>query len=152
MPTFTRTRGHIPWNKIDTWLRGFRSIWIATTRPDGQPHAVPVWYLWDGEKLYFAAAPNSQKVRNLARQPAIVVHAGDGDDAIILEGTAEIVNDPREWAQANAAYMEKYVDPHSGAQATIAETDALYRVTVRRIMAWEYGVVGTRTDWGAETG
>lgn len=132
---------------MDTWLKGFRSIWVSTTRPDGRPHSVPVWYLWDGEHIYFAASKSTQKARNLAKQPAIVVHAGDGDDSIILEGTVKIVTDAGEWDRINRAYMEKYVDPHSGAKATLVETDNLYRVDVQRIMCWEYGVVATRTDW-----
>jgi hypothetical protein len=44
--------------------------------------------------------------------------------------------------------MEKYVDPGSGARATIApDTDVLYRVNVTHLMAWEYGTVAHRTDW-----
>lgn len=147
MSTFRRARGFIPWNKVDTWLKGFRSIWVSTTRPDTLPHSTPVWYLWDEEHIYFASNKRTQKARNLAKQPEIVVHAGDGDDAIILEGVAEIVTDRNEWMQVNNAYMEKYVDPHSGAKATIPETDNLYRVDVKRIMCWEYGVIATRTDW-----
>lgn len=151
MTLFTHTRGFIPWNKVDVWLRGYRSIWVSTTRPDGRPHAAPVWYLWDGEHIYFASNKKSQKAKNLARQPQIVVHAGDGDDVIILEGVTEIVTEAKEWEQVNQAYMEKYVDPHSGAKAHIEDTDNLYRVDVRRIMSWEYGVVGARTDWVNET-
>jgi general stress protein 26 len=103
MSPFTRMRGFIPWNKVDTWLRGFRSIWVGTTRPNGRPHSVPVWYLWDGEHIYFTSGKSTQKARNLAKQSEIVVHAGDGDDAIILEGTAVIVTDPEEWTQVNNA-------------------------------------------------
>ena len=143
-----RTRGFIPWSKIDNWLRAFRSIWLSTTRPDGRPHAVPVWYTWDGRRLYFISARNLQKARNLARQPWIVVHAGAGDDVIILEGPVEIVADHAELDRVDAAYRGKYVDPGSGAQATIFEPDVdLYRVNVKRIMAWEYGTVANRTDW-----
>ena len=140
-------RGFIPWNEADTWLRGFRSIWVSTTRPDGRPHSIPVWYLWDGEHICFTSSKSTQKARNLAKQSEVVVHAGDGDDAIILEGKAVIVTDPEEWTQVKNAYMEKYVDPYGGAEATIVETDNLYCVDVRRIMCWEYGVVATRTDW-----
>jgi hypothetical protein len=40
------------------------------------------------------------------------------------------------------------VDPGSGAQATIFEPEAdLYRVDVKRVMAWEYATVANRTDW-----
>ena len=143
-----RTRGFIPWNKIDNWLHAFRSIWVSTTRPDGRPHAVPVWYVWDGRYRYFISARHLQKSKNLARQSWIVVHAGDGDDVIILEGPVEIVSDRAELERADAAYRAKYVDPGSGAQATIFEPEAdLYRVNIKRIMAWEYGTVANRTDW-----
>jgi PPOX class probable F420-dependent enzyme len=140
--------GFIPWRKIDLPLRSQRSIWISTTKPDGRPHAVPVWYYWDGTSIYFTTPRSSQKARNLAQQPWVVVHAGDGDDVIILEGSVEIVTNRDELEQVNQAYMEKYVDPHSGAQATIFNAaDDLYRVHVRRVITWEYGVVATRTDW-----
>lgn len=70
---------------------------------------------------------------------------------IILEGTAEIVTDRAELERVEAAYRAKYVDPGSGAQATIFEPEAdLYRVDVKRVMAWEYGTVANRTDWTFE--
>ncbi|MEM7134529.1 MAG: pyridoxamine 5'-phosphate oxidase family protein [Chloroflexota bacterium] len=147
MSHFTKVSGFIPWNKVDIWLQGFRSIWVSTTRPDGRPHSVPVWYIWDGKCVYFTTPKESQKAKNLSEQSAIVVHAGDGDDVIILEGIAEVVNDKQLWEQVNEMYMSKYVDPHSGAQATLSESDNLYQVKVTRIMCWEYGVVATRTDW-----
>ncbi|HEY3473503.1 MAG TPA: pyridoxamine 5'-phosphate oxidase family protein [Anaerolineales bacterium] len=143
-----RTRGFIPWSKIENWLKAFRSIWLSTTRPDGRPHAVPVWYIWDGMGLYFISGRSLQKSRNLARQPWIVVHAGDGDDVIILEGPAQIVTDREELERIDAAYRAKYVDPGTGALATIFEPEVdLYRVNVKRVMAWEYATVSNRTDW-----
>jgi len=143
-----RTRGFIPWSKVDHFLLAFRSIWVSTTRPDGRPHAVPVWYIWDGRNLYFISERSLQKSRNLVRQPWIVVHAGDGDDVIILEGPVEIVTDRAELEKVDAVYRAKYVDPGSGAQATIFEPQVdLYRVNVNHVMAWEYGTVANRTDW-----
>ena len=140
--------GYIPWSKVDLPLRTFRSIWISTTRPDGRPHCVPLWFVWDGKSVYFITGRDTQKARNLAHQPWTIVHAGDGDDAIILEGVAEIVRDQEELERVDAAYMEKYVDPHSGAKASIFnEYDDLYRVNIKHVMTWEYGVIGTRTDW-----
>ena len=150
MSKLVHLKGFIPWNKVDIWLQGFRSIWVSTTRPAGRPHAMPVWFWWDGEHIYFNSAKTSQKAKNLAKQPAIVVHAGDGDDVIILEGDAAIVTDAQEWQRVNDAYMTKYVDPHSGARASLSENDNLYRVDVKRVMCWEYGVEPTRTDWVAE--
>lgn len=146
-----RTRGHIPSSKIENWLRASRSIWVSTTRPDGRPHAVPVWFIWDDRKVYFISARSLQKSKNLVHEPWTVVHLGDGDDVVILQGPAVIVTEREEQERIDAAYRAKYVDPGSGAQATIFEPDAdLYRVDVKNIMAWEYGTVANRTDWKFE--
>jgi PPOX class probable F420-dependent enzyme len=140
--------GHIPWRVIDLTLLATRSIWISTTRPDRRPHAMPVWFWWDGRDVHFITRRSTQKARNLGHEPWVIVHAGDGDDAVILEGRAEIVTDPKELVRIDAGYREKYVDPGSGATATIFnEGDDCYRVRVEHVMAWLYGTIGTRTDW-----
>ena len=140
--------GHIPWRVVDLTLAATRSIWIATTRPDGRPHAMPVWFTWDGHDVCFITQRSTQKGRNLGRESWVVVHAGDGDDAIILEGRAEMVVDRADLERIDASYREKYVDPGSGATATIFnEGDDCYRVRVQHVMVWLYGNIGTRTDW-----
>jgi hypothetical protein len=53
-----------------------------------------------------------------------------------------------ELERVDLLYRAKYVDPGSGAKATIFEPDVdLYRVTVKHVMVWEYGTVANRTDW-----
>jgi PPOX class probable F420-dependent enzyme len=143
-----RTRGYIPWSSVDARLRALREIWVATASPGGRPDAAPVWFVWDGEAVYFTTKADSRKGRNLARQAEVVLHNGDGADPIILKGRAEVVDDAGELGQVDAAYRAKYVDPYSGAQASIyAEGDVCFRVRPRLVMAWSYATVGTRTHW-----
>ena len=140
--------GHISWGWVDRNLRALRSIWLSTTRPDGRPHATPVWFTWDGSTLYFTTHRSSQKARNLAREPWVIVHAGDGDDVIILEGNVEIVTEQAELDRVDKERGEKYVDPGSGARDTIrAEGIVVYRLPRWHAMAWMYGTMGDRTDW-----
>ena len=142
-----RTRGHIPWSKVDRRLHATREIWVATAAA-AAPDAVPVWFWWDGECVYFSTKADSRKARNLERSPGIVVHNGDGADPIILKGSAEQVTDERELARVDEAYHEKYVDPGSGARATIfVEGDVVFRVRPRLVMTWEYATCANRTDW-----
>jgi PPOX class probable F420-dependent enzyme len=143
-----RTRGHIPWRKVDLRLGSLREIWVATTDASGRPDATPVWFWWDGTSIWFTTKASSRKARNLERQPAIVLHNGDGADPIVLKGDAELVTSRDELDRLDAAYREKYVDPGSGARATIfVEGDVAFRVTPRLVMAWEYATCANRTDW-----
>ncbi|MGH8924625.1 MAG: pyridoxamine 5'-phosphate oxidase family protein [Acidimicrobiia bacterium] len=141
--------GHIPFRRIDARLRAARSIWISTTRPDRRPHTTPIWFYWDGRVLYFNVGRTTQKARNLNEVAWVAAHLGDGDDALILEGAVVPIDDRVELERVDHAYRQKYVDPHSGATARFPETEAdiPYRLEVRRMMAWEYGVVATRTDF-----
>jgi hypothetical protein len=143
--------GFLAWaTTVDFPLRAARSIWLSTTRPDGRPHAVPVWFVWDGDRHYihFITRSHMQKTRNLAHQRYAVAHLGNGDDTLILEGPVSFVTDPDELARVDAAYAAKYVEPRTGEHDTIfhPETD-LYRLEVVHVMAWAYGVVANRTDW-----
>jgi nitroimidazol reductase NimA-like FMN-containing flavoprotein (pyridoxamine 5'-phosphate oxidase superfamily) len=145
-----RTRGHIPWSKVDRRLQAAREIWVATASPRA-PDAVPVWFFWDGADVYFTTKAISRKARNVANTPEVVLHNGDGADPIILKGRAEAVTDDADLARVDAAYREKYVDPGSGVQATIhVEGDVVFRVRPRLVMTWEYATCANRTDWVAD--
>lgn len=142
------SHGHVSWDWIDAQLRAHRSIWVSTTCPDGRPHAAPVWFWWDGTALYFITARMTQKARNLAANGRVVAHGWDGDDVVILEGTATAVTDPDERDRLEEAWAAKYVEPETGdSDSTRRKHDLVFRLDIRRIMAWMYGRIGGRTDY-----
>src|SRR3954468_17640441 len=65
--------GMLPWEWAVERLVAARNHWIATTRPNGRPHAMPVWGVWIDEAFFFGSGRSSAKSRNLAANPAIVV-------------------------------------------------------------------------------
>lgn len=144
----TLVRGVIPWRTVELTLLVTRSAWLSTTRPDGRPHAAPIWFLWEDGVVWFATDPASQKGRNLAHQPGAVLQVGDGDDVVIVEGEVRLVSDDGERQRVDVAYGSKYVEPVTGEHATVGFVGAgLYRLDVDRVMAWIYGTVAARTDW-----
>jgi len=149
--TLHRTRGHLTWERVHARLTAMREIWVATTDEAGRPDAVPVWFWWSGELLYFSTHPNSAKARNLLRQPAIVLHNGDGVDPIILRGAAVLVDEKEEIERVDAVYGAKYVDPGSGAEWPLLGFDnvpaAVFRVRPHSVTTWAYANPATRTDW-----
>ena len=100
--------GLLDWSWATERLTKARNYWVSTTRPDGSPHAMPVWGLWHEDAFYFSSAPDSRKARNLAGNPSAVVHLESGDEVVILEGNAAQVTDDSLLAQLGEDYSRKY--------------------------------------------
>lgn len=71
-----------------------RNIWLATVRPDGRPHLVPVWFVWVRERFYVCTAGQSVKAKNLIANPRASAALEDGDRPVIAEGRATILTQP----------------------------------------------------------
>lgn len=99
-------QGLMSWDWVDEQMAKSRNYWICSTRPDGRPHAAPVWGVWHEGALYFGTG--SQKARNFAHQPEIVVHLESGDDTVIMEGKVVETRDPERIAPVDKLYAAKY--------------------------------------------
>jgi PPOX class probable F420-dependent enzyme len=87
-------------------LRNERNLWLATVRPNGTPHLVPIWYVWLDDKAYLCTAQNSVKARNIAREPRVVFALQDGDDPIVIEAHAQLLQEIP--ARVIDAFQEKF--------------------------------------------
>jgi PPOX class probable F420-dependent enzyme len=66
---------------------------VGTTRADGSPHTVPVWYRWDGHAVRVWTHEERLWVRNLRRDPRIAFSAQETKApyaAVTMRGHAEI--------------------------------------------------------------
>jgi PPOX class probable F420-dependent enzyme len=100
--------GLLNWSWATERLAAARNYWVSTTRPDGRPHAMPVWGLWHEDAFYFSSAPSSRKARNLEANPGVVVHLESGDEVVVVEGEAGRVSDPDLLKRLSADYSGKY--------------------------------------------
>ncbi len=98
----------MPWEWAETRLVASRNYWIASSRPDGRPHVMPVWGVWLAGALLFATDRKSRKAKNLAANPFVSVHLESGDEVVILEGRAVEVSDPAVLRPYAEAYDAKY--------------------------------------------
>lgn len=125
---------------IDRRLRTEPIIWLGTTRPDGRPHLVPVWFLWDGRSVLIFSLPGTQKVRNLEHNAAalLALNAMDqGYDIVLLEGRATFVTDPSVRGTM-PAFVEKYASlPRRWAVDEWAERFSVpIRIMPTRLSSW----------------
>ncbi len=101
-------KGRLEWTWAAERMAAAKNYWIVSVRPDGRPHAMPVWGVALDDTVYFSTAPNSRKGLNLAANPAVVVHLESGDETVVLEGTAVLVTDAATLNRFDDAYAAKY--------------------------------------------
>ena len=106
--------GTLPWSHFSELMGSAANYWVGTTRPDGRPHAVPLWGVWLDERFYFEGGPDTRRGRNLEANPAVVVHVERGDEVAILEGTVEHITGPDESLAGRLveAFEAKYGSKH----------------------------------------
>lgn len=139
------TEGMMEWTWVDEQMAKSRNYWVCSTRPDGRPHAAPVWGVWVNGALYFGSDPESQKARNLRANPEVVVHLESGDDTVIIEGKAEIIT-------PDAALMKQIADAYEAKYKSYRPEEdpnaKFYTVKPSKVFAWiEHDFPRTATRW-----
>jgi hypothetical protein len=77
---------------------------LATVRPDGRPHAAPIWYDLDGETLVFTTGADTVKGGTLRAWPRVALVVQDDEPPfsfVSVAGRATIDDDldeVRRWA------------------------------------------------------
>jgi PPOX class probable F420-dependent enzyme len=88
---------------------------VATLRRDGSPHAVPVWYRFDGEAIRIWTGEDRAWVANVRRDPRVSFAVQEGQfpfAAAVFHGTAAVVTgDTPEVHAEIRAITERYVEP-----------------------------------------
>ena len=88
---------------------------LATADPRTmQPHVVPVWFEWDGERIWISSFRSTRKIREIRRNPriSIVVDVDNGPlgtCAVTMEGRAELIADPEVVVPRSTTIYARYL-------------------------------------------
>ncbi len=75
-------------------LKTSKNLYVATERKSGtQSSKAPIWFMYDGEAVYFTTTPESHKAKRIAQGSPIFAWVG-AEDGPHFVGKAEIVRDP----------------------------------------------------------
>jgi hypothetical protein len=95
-------QGTTPWTIARerlTTLEQQRTTWLATVRPDGRPHLMPLIAAWIDGAFYFVVGEGTRKARNLAGDGRCVIATASTTLPsldIVVEGHAEPLTDADE--------------------------------------------------------
>lgn len=117
-------------------------IWLSTVRPDGRPHLVPVWFLWQQGQIIIFSKPD-QKIRNLKSNPNVMLALealDEGEDVVLIEGLASLPQGS-DLAASMPDYERKYAQGLQGLGISAEQMAATYNqaivITPTRFNAWK---------------
>jgi PPOX class probable F420-dependent enzyme len=83
--------------ELDELLRRPNPAVVATLRPDGSPHTVATWYLWDGERVLLNMDESRARLGFMRRDPRVSLTVLDAESwyrqVTLLGRVAELVDD-----------------------------------------------------------
>jgi hypothetical protein len=142
------SKGLLPWSWAEQRLKRSHNYWITTVKPDGSPHSMVVWGLWQDGRVIFSTGSKSRKARNLAKNRNCVACTELANEAVIVEGVAEIA-DLGTRRKFLPVYERKYKFDMGGMKKDILSMkEPVFAVRPRLVFGlWEKHFIGKSTRW-----
>src|SRR3989344_3241317 len=71
--------------ELEKLLKETEIITIGTTKANGDPHVMPIWFIYHNGKIYFETDKTTVKFKNIRRHNKIALVIG-GKNTYIIEG------------------------------------------------------------------
>src|SRR5437660_2072837 len=145
------SKGLMPWSWALERLKKSHNYGITTVKPDGSPHTMVVWGMWQDGRFLFSTGSKSRKARNLAENPKSIVCTENAAEAVIVEGIAEIA-DVAARKKLLPAYERKYkFDLSTMKDDILSMKEPVFAVRPRVVFAmWEKHFQSKSTRWKFE--
>ncbi|GAA4614128.1 pyridoxamine 5'-phosphate oxidase family protein [Saccharopolyspora hordei] len=122
-----------------------RVVVLATVKPDGRPHLVPMWFVHDGPVIEVWSYARAQKTRNLRRDPraTLLLEAGTGYSelrGVSLECDVELLESPEDVERIGTGLAVRY-----GTASPLDLSDEQARAALRAKAAKRVGIRFTPT-------
>ena len=122
----------LPWSWAAERLVPNRNYWVVTVSSNGQPHALPVWGVWDpvANRFMFSCASTAKKLRNIEANGRVTVMNADTVECVSVQGTARLLpagaERREEWV---SAYAAKYGSQVPGDLVEFVRSNSIIEVT-----------------------
>jgi PPOX class probable F420-dependent enzyme len=136
-------------------LRSDPVVWLSSVQTDGRPHLVPVWFLWDGQRILAFSKPHARKIDNLREHPRVMLAVGTpGPDfeVELIEATAELPDSPATEVMPSG-FGSKYRELLRRAGLTVQRFAEVYSqpIVLRPTRFLGYGGPGWQTGGASAT-
>jgi len=128
--------------ELDRFLAESRTARVATVGPEGEPHVVPLWFVWLDGVMFVNTTLGNRTVRNVERDPRTAATVDDGEQyeelrGAVLRGRLEAASGDSRLQEVGDAFAAKYFGgnrPHFEGW----RNRMFLRLVPARISSWDF--------------
>ena len=135
--------GKMSKEEVDAFLDS-KPGWMMLTSQgrDGYPHSVPIGYFRDGNRIFMGCRDNTQKVKNIERNPKVSLVIEDGKTmsnlrGILFRGDASVVREDEERLKISRLAAKRGA-PEDEWPTTASAGAVFIKVDSPRVTSWDY--------------
>ena len=132
-------------SKRDEFLKNQKILRLATLDKKGNPHVVPVWYLFDSKKLYIGTNSKTEKAKNVKYNSKVSFCVDVGINSpdifgVMGQGDAKLIIGKNEVSRIEKTILLRYFKTlnNKSAQELLEETDCIIEIVPKIYSVWEY--------------
>lgn len=134
--------------ELEAFLASERTLRCATVSSDGEPHVVPLWFVWHDGAIWLNSLRRSRRSRDLAEgsRVALCIDAGEGYAELrgaVLYGRADAAPAGADLDAVRAMFGAKY-----WGGVAVPELASHHWLVVRpeRIVSWDFAKIPAGRD------
>lgn len=131
--------------KSREFLRSQKILRLATISPSGNPHIVPVWYMYANNKFYIGTNIKTEKAKNIKKNPKISFCVDTGIKSpdifgVMGVGRARLVLKTKRVEQIAKKILLRYFTSleNQSAQQLLEQTDCIIEIVPKKTITWKY--------------
>ena len=132
-------------SKRDEFLRKEKILRLATIDKDSTPHIVPVWYLYNGKKIYIGTNTKTEKAKNVKSHKKVSFCVDVGINApdifgVMGKGNAVLITNESVVSRMAKKILLRYFKTlnNKSAKEILDDTDCIIEITPKEYSVWKY--------------
>ena len=127
------------------FLKSQKILRLATIDTSGNPHIVPVWYMYINNKFYVGTNTRTKKAKNIKKNPKVSFCVDIGIKSpdifgVMGVGRAKLILKTEIVKQLAEKILFRYFKnlENKSAQKLLNQTDCIIEITPKKVTDWDY--------------
>jgi len=132
-------------NKRDEFLKQQKVLRLATIDKNKTPHIVPVWYRYNGKKIYIGTNTKTQKAKNVKKNNHVSCCVDVGINApniygVMIQGDANLILDTFKVKTIAKKILARYFKTleNKSAKELLEDTNCIIEIIPKKFTVWNY--------------